>query len=169
MTRFSCETPMDARMAEMVHRFREIGDTIMRDMPFYNNALTVEAVDFQSFGDDQWIGVLITPWFMNVIVLPRRSRPLDEALIGQRIDEAMPVGWRRFLWAGDAVIGQYKMLSLRSPMNTFRFQEFARVEGRKCLRALLAPPDDAEDQTAAAEPRRPAMDRRAFLAGRSSG
>ena len=166
MTHVSSEVPMEVQVTGMVRRFRQIGETTMRDLPFYNHALAVEAVDFQPLGDDQWIGVLVTPWFMNVIVLPRRMRPLDEAVIGQRIDEDVPVGRRRFLLAGDAVIGQYKMLSLHSPMNGFRFQEFARIEARKCLRALLAPPHDPEDEAAAAEARRPAMGRRAFLSGR---
>ena len=67
-------TAESPRIRELVERFREIGETAMRDLPLYNPELEVEALGFQAL-DDQWVGVLITPWFMNLVRLPTQSAP----------------------------------------------------------------------------------------------
>ena len=57
-------TPQD-----LVGIYQRIADERMQGMPFVNRALRVEAVDFRAW-DDHQVGVLITPWFMNLILLP---------------------------------------------------------------------------------------------------
>lgn len=79
---------MDGRVAELVARFRDIGETQMRGLPLYNDRTEVEAVDFAPFGDG-WIGVLITPWFMNVVLLPRDKIEIDMTLMGKRATEPL--------------------------------------------------------------------------------
>jgi len=56
-------------IAKMVQQFETIYAEHMQDLPVVNKALQVEAVDFHDYHGDQ-LGVLITPWFMNLILLP---------------------------------------------------------------------------------------------------
>ena len=44
-----------------------------RDLPIVNKALAVESVGFRQLEEHQ-LGVLITPWFMNLVLLPGTGR-----------------------------------------------------------------------------------------------
>ena len=56
-------------IAKMVQQFETIYVEHMQNLPVVNKALQVEAVGFHDYHGDQ-LGVLITPWFMNLILLP---------------------------------------------------------------------------------------------------
>ena len=60
---------MTAPLLTMARRFERIGAEQMRDLPIYNHAIDVEAIGFHPWGPG-FIGVLITPWFMNLMLLP---------------------------------------------------------------------------------------------------
>ena len=49
--------------------FGAVYEQRMQGLPFINAALAVEAVDFRPW-NGHWLGVLITPWFMNLVLLP---------------------------------------------------------------------------------------------------
>ena len=42
----------------------------MAGVPMLNPALRVQAVGFRHW-QSHWLGVLVTPWFMNLMLLPR--------------------------------------------------------------------------------------------------
>ncbi len=155
------------RVAEMVERFDKIGELNMRDLPVYNENLKVEAIGFHSYGDN-YLGVLITPWFMNVILLPQDKATMDYTLVASPTDETLPAGTWQFMFGGDDVMGLYKSLSLHSPMFAFNTQELARVEAKRRLNSLLTPPaavtEDVTQQQAPAN-----GSRRAFLRGQVNG
>ena len=130
---------------DLVARFREIGETQMRDLPLYNDKLDVEAVGFEPIGE-QWIGVLITPWFMNVMLLPREPVAVDMNAMGRPSHETLPSGETTFIWGGDEVTGMYKALSLHSPMETFKVQGQARAEARLRLAELLSAHRQRQDR-----------------------
>src|SRR3546814_5333263 len=73
----------DLRISSLAIRFRQIGDEQMRELPFYNANLEVEAWDFSAFDPDHLIGVLITPWFMNLVLLPLVLQPIDSNRYGK--------------------------------------------------------------------------------------
>jgi [NiFe] hydrogenase assembly HybE family chaperone len=164
-------TESESRIQELVDQFRRIGQAQMRDLPIYNACLEVEAVGFQAFGD-RWIGVLITPWFMNVILLPSEKTPLNAKVIGQKSQEALPVATCAFIGGGDETVGSYKSLALYSPMAAFISQGSARHEAQACLIALLTPPAELPKQAVAPilqetpQPPPSNLSRRAFLCGR---
>lgn len=143
------------RVCLLTSVFDLIGDTRMRGMPFLHPALRVEAVAFEAVEDGAF-GILITPWFMNLIWLP-----FDDAA-------ALPVGATRvrqcggerleFIGAREASFGAYEMCSLFSPMSAFADQEAARETAGEVLRLLRLPPPQPD------VPRAPS--RRAFLTGR---
>ncbi len=148
------------RIVPLVQRFREIGDSSMRDLPIYNQALSVEPVDFEQKGAT-WQGVLITPWFMNFLVLPAEIETVDWRRMGEKSSITLPSGSWQFSYGGDEVIGAYWFLSLHSPMFEFKTQSLARIEARQRLKALLTSPTSETGRDVLGNPQR-----RAFLQGR---
>jgi [NiFe] hydrogenase assembly HybE family chaperone len=128
---------VDLRISALTVRFRQIGDEQMRDLPFYNPNLEVEAWDFSELDETQLIGVLITPWFMNLIVLRQVPEPIDSRRYGESQTIALPGGDRAFLYGGDPVVGALWAHSLHSPMQQFGSQMQARTEARLRLAQVL--------------------------------
>lgn len=127
----------DLRISGLAVRFRQIGDEQMRDLPFYNPNLEVEAWDFSAFDDASLIGVLITPWFMNLMVLPLEHEPIDSNRYGASRMMVLAGGERRFLYGGDPAVGAFWAHSLHSPMQKFSSQAHARTEARLLLAQAL--------------------------------
>lgn len=156
---------MAARVEALVARFCEIDETTMRGLPLHNSKLAVEAVGFRPWGDG-WIGVLITPWFMNVLILDSAPKPMDYNAIGRRSTVALPAGERKFETGGDPSLGLYRQYSLHSPVFGFGFQDAARVEAEARLAELLEPSTGSGTQPKI-DTARP-LDRRSFLFGARS-
>ena len=98
------------RVRVLSERFRQI-DVSMRDLPIYNPKVTIEAIGFRPFGADALLGVLVTPWFMNLTLLPVQRVPMDMAAIGRTVLVELPAGSRTFAVNGDDVTGLYKAYS----------------------------------------------------------
>jgi [NiFe] hydrogenase assembly HybE family chaperone len=155
----------DKRIAALEERFREIGETVMKELPLYNDRLEVEAVGFRSW-DKGWIGVLVTPWCMDVLLLNAEIQPMDYNAIGGQVEVELPGGARQFKKGGDDVLGLYLQLSLHSPTSGFAFQEAARVEAIERLDEFMTPPQESD---AAMPPPAAGIDRRSFLRGIRQG
>ena len=147
---------VDLRISGLAVRFREIGETQMRDLPFYNSNLEVEAFGFSEFNDGSLIGVLITPWFMNLVVLPLRFEQVQVDRCGQSRAISLASGERKFRYGGDEVVGAFWADSLYSPMQKFASPAHARGEARAHLAEALKRPS---------VPAAPSPSRRAFLMG----
>lgn len=138
---------MEKRVSKLVSRFKQIGDEHIRGLPIYHRPLQVEAVDFQIWAQG-WIGVLITPWFMNVMLLPRDKEQRQSLVLGQKHMQKFPSGEQEFVVGGDAELGSYLFRSLASPMMHFPSQKDARQAARAALQRLMAPPADVETTAA---------------------
>jgi [NiFe] hydrogenase assembly HybE family chaperone len=151
------------RAQALVDMFRRV-DASMRDLPIYNNKVAIEAIGFRIFGADALIGVVLTPWFMNLTLLPIQPTPLDNTAIGKIVTIELPAGPRRFATNGDAEVGLYQAHSLHSPVLSFTLPEQARAEAVRQLGLLMSPPPDEP----AASNALPASDvnRRSLLFGR---
>ncbi len=155
------------RVAELVARFEAIGREVMRELPIYNPALEVEAIGFRPWAEGRrpfgegWLGVLVTPWFMNAILLPERPEPIDWSRVGRSVEVALPAGPRTMMIGADEAIGAYLMLSLHSPMDQFKHQPQARSEAMRQILALTTPPQPPD--AAPAEPT--VASRRSLLGG----
>lgn len=117
--------------------FNEILDKRMRELPVVNFALSVQAVGFSRFGED-WLGVLITPWFMNLMLLPGADSTWREQQPGIKIDKHFPYGAFEFTLGREAQIGIYALCSLFSPMFQFENQAAALATAQSALQGLLA-------------------------------
>lgn len=117
--------------------FNEILDKRMRELPVVNFALLVQAVGFNRFGED-WLGVLITPWFMNLMLLPGVGSTWSEQHPGTKIDKHFPYGTFEFTLGSETQLGTYALCSLFSPMFQFENQAAALAAAQSARQGLLA-------------------------------
>lgn len=153
--------PSAAVLAEMARRtdalvadFREIFNAKMRDVPMVNHALQVQAVGFQPW-EGGFLGVLVAPWFMNLVLLPPNTWPLLPA--GAKETIAFPSGDYEFLHNAREQVGPYLACSLFSPMGDFTSQLQAVEVARSVMVELFRPENRAEtDRSAEIRARREA-------------
>jgi [NiFe] hydrogenase assembly HybE family chaperone len=141
----------------------------MRDVPILNPRLQVEAVGFQPF-QGHWIGILVTPWFLNALVLPGTGAEWPARKVGDAHIWPLPIGNCEFIAGHEEEIGEYHLCSLMSPVLAIEDQEAARIAAQAALDTLLAPPAPKEEpagplKTLEENVGRP-MSKREFLSGR---
>ncbi|MHB0991068.1 MAG: [NiFe]-hydrogenase assembly chaperone HybE [Burkholderiales bacterium] len=118
--------------------FRYIAETRMRNIPVLNSALQIEAVGFRPFKGSR-IGILITPWFMNLICFPDAEREMGVSVIGTTRPMELPAVEVGFLIAENPAIGSYLTYSLFSPMFDFADMGQAREVADAILEELFTP------------------------------
>ncbi|MCW2310127.1 [NiFe]-hydrogenase assembly chaperone HybE [Rhodobium gokarnense] len=128
--------PMAERLAALVADFAEVGETQMRDLPVYNRNVEIETMGFRPYCAD-YLGVLIAPWFISVVALPRVWAP-ERAGTGQA-SHFLPSGPEVFLEAFSEKIGAYASLSLVTALFHIHSQDDARKEAREGLVKLMTP------------------------------
>jgi [NiFe] hydrogenase assembly HybE family chaperone len=110
--------------------FRDIHRRVMVDAPICNPALDAACVGFSAWGD-QNLGVLVTPWFMNLVLAPASSAATQSV--------AFPCGAIEFRLSDLPGLGPVAMCSLFSPMQEFAEQAGAIATAQAALDALLDP------------------------------
>jgi [NiFe] hydrogenase assembly HybE family chaperone len=117
--------------------FNEILAKRMRDLPVVNVELSVQAIGFNRFNED-WLGILITPWFMNLMLLPGSNSAWREQQPGTKIEKHFPYGAFDFTLGSETQLGTYALCSLFSPMFQFESQAAALTAAQAALQGLLA-------------------------------
>lgn len=133
--------------AQVEATFRHIHTERMVGLPLLNPALAVAAVGFARHGND-WRGVLVTPWCIDLLLLPATD---DWTIPGphERVFRQYASGNFAFLPNHEEGLGDYLICALLHDMNQFPDQETARMTGQACLIALdLAPGQPASDPEA---------------------
>jgi [NiFe] hydrogenase assembly HybE family chaperone len=127
--------------ADLASRFRDIHEQRMQGLSFTNEHLEVEAVGFREFQDFE-VGVLIAPWFMNLILLPGADvvARVDQ---GHRINACFPSGDIEFMAAQDEELGLYFSAVLFSTVTDIPDQSTARDLASEVMKGLF----DAKKQT----------------------
>lgn len=183
----AAERPSPA--AALQQRYEDIRRTQMDGVPMLNAGLRVEALGFRPWGE-HWLGVLVTPWFMNLVLFPRV--PERWHAIGERESRhhVFPAGVFEVFGNRDAVLGDFQSCSLFSPMFDFADHDGARDTALQALDALFdaanrvaidvpqvpahTAPDAAAQEPALASTKapapvpRPALSKRDFLFGGSA-
>ena len=151
--------------ARLEKAFQGILETRMEGVPILNPALSVEAVGLRAW-QGHWIGALVTPWFINLVMLPGdrtwRSVP-DRGSLWY----TFPAGRFEFIAGSERGLGPYHACSLFSPVGEFGDHETARETARVALESLFDPSLLGESPPAA-DPDGPQMSRRDFLRGASA-
>ncbi len=163
--------------------FREVAKR-MQGLGFVNPALEVEAVAFEPW-QGHWLGVMVTPWFMNLVLLPRDRSQWQTLPVRAKRKLHFPAGNYEFIGADDPMIGEHQTCSLFSPMHDFEDHAAARLVARLAREALFdaanaeapeypqpdlspATPAEAARAESPAAPAAP-VSKRDFLRGRLSG
>ncbi len=151
--------------AELTRAFEMIRATRMDGVPILNPRLAVEAVGFREWNGN-WLGALVTPWFINLVVMPRDPAAWRSAPERENVHYPFPTGIFPFIAAVEPGLGEYHACSLFSPVLEFADQDTARETARVAVEGLFdAPkPDDNSAGVQGAQ----TMSRRDFLRGASS-
>jgi [NiFe] hydrogenase assembly HybE family chaperone len=157
---------MATRAAALQAVFQHIAVTRMAGLALCHPALRVEAVGFRrDEASGGAVGVLVTPWFMNLVWLPPAA-PAPGAVADAPCPQPPPgllpgalrarrIGAQAFDFIGahEDGIGPYESCSLFSPMFEFADQTAARATAEAVLAMLWPPrglgtPADAPDPLA---------------------
>jgi [NiFe] hydrogenase assembly HybE family chaperone len=152
--------------------FERVARERMAGLPFVNEALRVEMVGLRRW-HGLWLGVLVTPWFMNLLLLPgdgaadgpEVAAKWPSVPFGDSVQFAFPAGVLSFLAGREGEAGEYLACSLFSPMFEFADHATARQTAEACLGALFDPATAAPPAAAAPPP----VSKRDFLRGRWHG
>lgn len=129
------------RVAALEAVYRRIERTRMAGVPLLHPKLCVQAVDFAVQEPGLAFGVLVTPWFMNLVALPL-GRDAEALLPAPGAAAEREVGGWRFHFQGhsEAGFGRHAAASLASPMHGFGDQAAAVATARALLERLRPPP-----------------------------
>ncbi len=125
-----------APVAELERVFRRIGRERMAGLPLLNQALRVEALGFRR-NECGWSGILITPWFMNLMLLPALGVPWPPLAVGKRRPVSLPAGTFEMQGGEEAELGPYLYCPMFSTMSAFADHEIAREIAREVMGHLF--------------------------------
>lgn len=108
----------------------------MADLPVYNKQLSIDSTAFRVW-EQYDIGVVVTPWCMNLLLLPNASTHLPDVRLGQKFFMQFPSGQYEFICAYDEQLGDYGTCSVFSPMFEFSEQAVAMETATAVLSALF--------------------------------
>lgn len=148
------ESPLARDLADkpkqLVESFRQVFNTKMRDTPFSNNSLSVEAVGFRIW-ENRIVGILLMPWCMNIVVLPAADEDWSQIRIGTKRTFAFPSGIYEFIFNNRPPAGSYFACSLFSSMAEFASQLQATDVARAAIAGLFDEGNRDEDTDRAAD------------------
>lgn len=128
----------------LVRAFQRIHREQMADVPIVNPALNVEASGFRMY-EGHWLGILISPWFMNLVRVPGPEADWVSVQGETRQFQALPSGTYAFLGSEEPEVGEFQSCSLISPMGQFGDMEAARATATEVLAVLLQAPASAPE------------------------
>jgi [NiFe] hydrogenase assembly HybE family chaperone len=138
---------LHARVEDLVAVFSLIEQQRMRDVPILNSALKVEAIDFVPW-NGYCLGVLITPWFMNLVLLGEGdAAALEAGRTGDKVSHSFPSGVYEFIQAEETGIGRYQACSLFSPMHAFHSHALAVETAQAVMQGLMVKENRSEIST----------------------
>ncbi|MGD9656620.1 MAG: [NiFe]-hydrogenase assembly chaperone HybE [Methylocystis sp.] len=149
----------------LADHYRRIYDA-MRDLPICNPALDIEAIGFRPYGDHA-LGVILTPWFMNLTVCAAGDEELPLRPLGETAHWPLPAGRVSFIVGRLEGFGRVDSCSLFSPMNDFADHAAARAVAVAALEELFDP--GSADRREAAGRRPASLDRRSLIFGARRG
>ncbi len=130
----------------LVECFMQIERTRMDGIPILNKVLSVAAFGFEEQGDYR-PGVLLTPWFMNLMMVPLNADLLDlqNLKTGSKQRHALPGGDFEFIVGHEGDIGPYLSCSLFSPVFEFTDQKTAEQTAMAVLDQVCRSPGPEEE------------------------
>jgi [NiFe] hydrogenase assembly HybE family chaperone len=140
--------------------FNEIAETRMAGLPILNTALNVQAVGFREW-QGNWVGVLVTPWTISLILMPGKNGPLKTLGPEEKMTWEFPSGKYEFMGLNEPSLGSCQTCSLISPVFDIASHEDAVKVAEQVMEALFV----AEQSEAQREAERKRMNEMARLNG----
>ncbi|MCU7932781.1 MAG: [NiFe]-hydrogenase assembly chaperone HybE [Candidatus Thiodiazotropha sp. (ex Codakia rugifera)] len=129
--------------------FTRIHDQQMQGIPLLNPLLAVETIGFQHY-QGRCVGVVITPWMMNLIMFPAESEDWSELELGHKQPHRFPANQFKFMVNEVEGIGRCQTYSLHSPMHEFVNQDHAVAAAKSFMQTLMVevehPDEDPYDE-----------------------
>lgn len=159
----------------LARHFRRVHETRMAGLPFLNDALDVTVAACKCV-DGDWLAALVTPWSIQLVLLPGGGTLWRDTAAGSRRTLTLPVGDLVFI--GEAaehvsdLVPAFLYCPLIAPPDGIAGTAEACAIAREALATVLQPlpatPDATDPGDPAPYPRTPpSPSRRAFLRGRS--
>jgi len=108
----------------------------MVGIPVLNDRIRVQAVGFRVW-EGHVLGVLVTPWFMNLMLLPGQDDEWSSFRIGSKYLYTFAAGSFEFIFGEEPGLGHYKSCSMFSPMFEFESHEAAIIAAETIIPALF--------------------------------
>ena len=122
---------------ERVHRERMAG------LPILHPGLSVAVIGARQWRRD-WLGMLLTPWCMNLLIVPGPESDLVSGVVGSKQVIRFPAGEFEFIGSDEEGIGGFIACSMFSPMHAFADQAAAVATAEAVLVALFEPEPGGE-------------------------
>ena len=124
----------------LIAAYQRVDQERMQDIPFRNAKLSIEAVDFQPWQGGA-LGVVITPWFMNLVYLAGPNTDWTTHRHGDLVTHVLPSGRYQFIHGDLEGFGVLQSCSLMSPVTDFEDMDAARITAREVMRLMLIAPE----------------------------
>ena len=127
---------MSVSVEQLVDFYRRVYEERFRGLPIINPELEVEAVGFRELAEHEF-GALITPWFINLVLLPGSDRWQDR-LQGSTCKIELPGGKVDFTVSHGEELGTTLSAALFGTVTEFPDQAVAREVAAETLRLLFS-------------------------------
>ncbi|MFK5986587.1 MAG: [NiFe]-hydrogenase assembly chaperone HybE [Pseudomonadota bacterium] len=117
----------------------------MQGIPILNPLIKVQALGFQEY-QGRIIGIIITPWLMNVVMLPKDNEDWRQYQIGHKIPHEFPSNQYKFMVNEIEDIGYCQTYSIYSPMNEFANHEHALSAAQSFIDTMMVERDPRLEQ-----------------------
>jgi [NiFe] hydrogenase assembly HybE family chaperone len=142
-------TDLKALTRKIEDVFQGIEQEQMQDIPLLNPALKVQSIGFQTY-QGRIIGIIITPWMMNLLLLPAEDEDWGALKLGDKTHHRLPANEYRFMVNEIDGIGICQTHSLYSPMHEFMNQDHAVAAAESFMQTLMVeveePDTDPQDE-----------------------
>ncbi len=138
----------------------------MHGVPILNPKLSVACVGMRSHAGG-WVCVLVTPWFINVMLLPGNEADAGAWAafpLGTKVQHTFPAGVFEFICGAEDGLGPYRICSLFSPVMQFENQEAALAAAQAAMTTLF----EEEKAPAPGKNGKPQVSRRSLIFGRKA-
>lgn len=127
---------LDIICTSLEDRYNLILNTRMSGMPLVNSQLRVEVVGLQTW-NDVCVGVLITPWFMNLMLISCEGARWNDLKVGSIQVHDFPSGRYEFVVGHEEGIGYFQSCSLFSPMFDFNHHDDALLVAQEAMNVIM--------------------------------
>jgi [NiFe] hydrogenase assembly HybE family chaperone len=118
--------------------FQRVHREHMAGLPILHPGLSVAVIGARPWRQD-WLGMLLTPWCMNLLIVPDPESTFVFGPVGSKQLIEFPAGVFEFIASEEAGLGAFAACSMFSPMQAFADQAAAVATAEAVMVALFEP------------------------------